>query len=72
MGQKNKETFVKKTCPKCGSKFVCGANVGKCWCQSYRLSANSLEKLKENYSNCLCPDCLAAFCEKNDGTTCGE
>lgn len=35
-----------------------------CWCQQYTLSADTLKHLKENFENCLCPQCLATYAEE--------
>lgn len=49
-----------KNCSKCGASFVC-LHDKDCWCMDYIISKENIEKLKSQYANCLCPDCLAAF-----------
>ena len=48
----------KITCESCGKDFSCGANIGKCWCFDVELKAETLAKLREDFKNCLCEDCL--------------
>ncbi len=45
-------------CEACGKDFNCGANIGKCWCFEVELKAETLAKLREDFKNCLCQDCL--------------
>ncbi len=48
----------KLTCESCGKEFFCGAETGKCWCFEVDLAKESLAKLREDFKNCLCEDCL--------------
>jgi hypothetical protein len=50
-----------KKCSKCSTQFECGADVGKCWCMDFKLKPDVLNKLKEEFSNCLCPQCLKEY-----------
>ncbi len=44
-----------KKCESCGKEFACGMQDGKpCWCAELP----ALDKLPENFSDCLCPECL--------------
>lgn len=52
-----------KVCPECGAKFECSHNAS-CWCMSYVISEEKLEIIKNKYSNCLCPECLDKYEEK--------
>jgi len=57
----SEETLQKsetKTCEACGKDFLCGANLGKCWCFSVDLNKETLAKLEEDFKSCLCEDCL--------------
>ena len=47
-----------KRCQKCGQAFDCGGLFG-CWCWKVKLDAVSRAALREQYSDCLCPACLA-------------
>ncbi|MFL5811376.1 MAG: cysteine-rich CWC family protein [Flavisolibacter sp.] len=52
---------MEKTCSKCGSAFNCGNESPGCWCEQVQLDQRILDLLKENYANCLCPNCLKSF-----------
>ena len=46
-----------KRCPDCGEMFeCCGSGTG--WCGQVHLHPQTREKIKENFSDCLCPTCL--------------
>lgn len=47
-----------KLCEVCGKEFSCKAENGVCWCFDLQLKTETLQKLKENYNDCLCPACL--------------
>ncbi|MCB0698995.1 MAG: cysteine-rich CWC family protein [Chitinophagales bacterium] len=47
-----------KHCSNCKKSFGCLADERGCWCEQHHLSAEKLQYLKENFDNCLCPDCL--------------
>lgn len=47
-----------KTCEACGAQFSCGAKTEKCWCFEIDLNAETLTKLRDDFKNCLCRDCL--------------
>lgn len=49
---------VSKLCEVCGKEFFCSAESGNCWCFDLKLKAETLQKLKENYKDCVCPACL--------------
>lgn len=44
-------------CPRCGKTFSCSKG-GKCWCFEVHLSHQALSFIQQQYSTCLCPDCL--------------
>lgn len=48
---------MKKICPRCGKEFECVHSID-CWCVTIHLSDRAKANLKENYSDCLCKDCL--------------
>ncbi len=54
----------KKVCESCGKEFSCGANVGECWCFAVEVKAETLTKLREDFDNCLCEDCLKNLADK--------
>ena len=49
-----------KKCCKCGKPFECLHNAD-CWCMNYIISPENLKKIKETFSDCLCPACLSEF-----------
>ncbi len=46
-----------KTCPRCGKTFEC-VHAVDCWCVKVKLTDATKVFLKENYSDCLCKECL--------------
>jgi hypothetical protein len=58
MTEKILEKSETKTCESCGRDFSCGAASAKCWCFEVDMSPETLAKLRENFKNCLCQDCL--------------
>ena len=50
-----------KKCSKCSKEFECGASVGKCWCMDFYIDPEVLNKLKEDFKDCLCPNCLNEY-----------
>ena len=52
-----KLNVMTKTCPRCGKTFECVHSVD-CWCVKVKLTDATKAYLKENYSDCLCKDCL--------------
>jgi len=55
--------MTQKACGACGGEFSCSAPELNCWCKELTLAASTLEVLREKYSGCLCPRCLAAIQE---------
>lgn len=48
-----------KTCPKCGRKFICNhENITECQCAKIKLSSNAQKYIADNYSDCVCANCL--------------
>jgi hypothetical protein len=47
-----------KRCQRCGQAFDCGGLLG-CWCWRVKLDAPTRAALREQYTDCLCPACLA-------------
>jgi len=45
-------------CPACGEAFACEINLGGCWCSEVKLSAETLQALRDKYKGCLCRACL--------------
>ena len=51
-----------KTCPKCNKKFEC-QHSANCWCSKYSIPDNVSVYLKDNFTGCLCEDCLKQVIE---------
>ena len=50
---------MQKNCAKCNKPFECNTkNISSCDCNKVKLSPKQIEKLKQDYDNCLCLDCL--------------
>ncbi len=47
----------KKTCPRCGTSFVCTHDI-HCQCVGIHLTENARAYLCTHYEDCLCKDCL--------------
>jgi cysteine-rich CWC protein len=45
-------------CPACGEPFACEIGLKGCWCSEVKLSASTLETLRDKYKGCLCRSCL--------------
>lgn len=49
-----------KKCPKCGQTFLCEGD-NDCWCESVQLHKKEMIEIMENFTDCLCPDCLKKY-----------
>jgi hypothetical protein len=49
-----------KTCPKCGTEFKCFGEED-CWCETYQILQKDLIRITQEYSDCLCQDCLGEY-----------
>jgi hypothetical protein len=58
-GHQNTPAVI-KTCPRCGASFEC-LHSPQCWCAAVRLDEKARSELAARYSDCLCPECLAAI-----------
>jgi len=54
-----------KKCANCEKDFECCNETPGCWCETIKLDEATLQHLKKEYENCLCPDCLRAFEKAN-------
>jgi hypothetical protein len=55
-----------KSCSKCSATFECSNEKMGCWCENLFLDIDTLKKLKEEYDNCLCPNCLKEYANSNN------
>lgn len=54
-----------KKCSKCGDGFQCGCDASGCWCEGLTVEKTTLEQLKNQFDNCLCPKCLEQYSSKD-------
>ena len=55
-----------KACSKCKKDFHCNANtINKCWCIKIKVIEDTLEKIKKNYSGCICKKCFTKIKSSN-------
>jgi hypothetical protein len=51
-------------CPRCGGAFHCGMHdAAPCACTGIQLDAALLQRLRAQYSGCLCLSCLRALAQ---------
>lgn len=50
-----------KQCAKCNKPFDCCSDGSGCWCEQYTVPQHNLDKLRAEYTDCLCPQCLAEY-----------
>lgn len=50
---------MEKVCPRCSEKFRCREDrIELCSCKKVSLVPGVRDFIKEDYENCLCPECL--------------
>jgi hypothetical protein len=54
-----------KKCSKCEASFECGSDKMGCWCEDLFIDLETLNKLKSEFNNCLCPKCLKEYSLKD-------
>lgn len=54
------EGRITKICAKCGKEFTCVVGEG-CWCEEVYVSRENLARIRRDYLDCLCPNCLKAY-----------
>jgi hypothetical protein len=45
-------------CESCGEQFICGAGLKGCWCMEIKLDAAARAKMRQQFRDCLCRNCL--------------
>ena len=54
-----------KNCSRCGKSFECKANdIEACHCYSIKLSSLDYKKIAQNFTDCLCQNCLKDIIKK--------
>ncbi len=59
-----------KKCAKCFVEFECTNEQRGCWCEGLQIAPENLQKLRENYDNCLCPQCLKEYAAEEIKKSC--
>ena len=54
------ESPALRLCAGCGREFQCGAAAGSCWCEGAEVPLATSQRLRVEFSDCLCASCLAA------------
>ncbi len=52
--------MAQKKCQKCGKAFQCDGDQD-CWCEHRQIHKKAMIEIMENYTDCLCPDCLGEY-----------
>ena len=53
------QTDPQKNCPRCRQAFACNAsNISLCQCSSIHLSKEQSQYISQQYTSCLCINCL--------------
>jgi hypothetical protein len=52
-----------KKCPSCGKFFTCQGE-DDCWCESFQIPKKEFLKIAENYTDCICQECLMKYAER--------
>ncbi len=55
-------------CDSCGEDFLCGAGLTGCWCMEVKLDALTRAKMREQFHDCLCRNCLESFANDAAGS----
>ena len=50
-----------KHCSKCNTTFECCSDKEGCWCENLAVSLETLNALRNQFENCLCPSCLTEY-----------
>lgn len=53
--------MAEKSCSRCKTEFVCQNETQGCWCENYIIPEETLKKLKQDFENCLCENCLKEY-----------
>lgn len=57
------------SCPRCGARFACGIDSGRCWCAGLPALAALPDDLPPA---CLCPACLRELSQRQASTHEGD
>lgn len=66
--QSDPNVAINGACPRCGATFHCGVtDAAPCACSTVMFAPATLQTLREQYSRCLCLNCLKHFQSGPDG-----
>jgi hypothetical protein len=51
-------------CESCGEPFICGAGLKGCWCMEIKLDAPARARMRQQFRDCLCRNCLQSRAEE--------
>jgi hypothetical protein len=54
------ESPALRLCAGCGREFQCGAAAGSCWCEGVEVPLETSQRLRVEFNDCLCANCLTA------------
>jgi hypothetical protein len=54
-------------CQSCGEDFICGAGLTGCWCMEIKLDAPARAKMRQQFQDCLCRNCLESSANESAG-----
>ena len=61
-------TATNSACPRCGAAFHCGvSDAVPCACGTVKLDDTRLEALREQFTDCLCLNCLRQLQANGEG-----
>lgn len=55
-------------CQSCHEDFTCGAGLTGCWCMEIKLDSSARAKMREQFRDCLCRNCLESYANESTGS----
>jgi ribosomal protein L34E len=56
--------IIIRKCPRCEILFDCYCQSNsRCWCFDITINEDTQKRISQNFSGCLCPECLKSFDE---------
>ncbi len=53
--------MASKICSKCATLFGCSSETSGYWCENVFIDLETLNEIKKQFDNCLCPTCLNKY-----------
>lgn len=57
-----------RVCESCGEPFACELRLGGCWCSEIKLTDARRDRLRGEFSDCLCRECLTRYQQEQPAT----